>query len=384
MSQDEFIAKVYFKNPDFEILSEYKGSRINVLRKCKACGDIREVQARTLLEGRKCPVCAAKERALKLRKTNEQFIAELKNVNPNIEVLTPYITNDKKVLCRCLIDGFEWEAVPHILLQKHGCPECYRKVANRRTEEEFLIEMKERFPTIRVLSKYKRIAVKVKFKCSVCNYEWEAIPDTLLNNKNPGCPKCANRVPVTEKEFIERLERVNNRIEYQGGFNGMLKKIPFKCKACGYEWESTPSAIVNQYKGCPRCMSSHGEIRVINYLESRKVDYKRQYSFNDCVNVRKLRFDFYIPSINTAIEYDGEGHYFPVTFGGIDKEKAKVNFESAKQRDNIKDQYCKDNNIKLIRIPYTEFDKIEGILDNYLFPKQYGDAFMELRVSSGR
>ena len=370
MSQDEFVAKVYSKNPNFEILSEYKGTRKNILRKCKICGDVREVQARMLLSGRNCPICAAKKTGLKSRKTNEQFIAEMREINPNIKILTSYVTNDKKVLCKCLIDGFEWEGVPHVLLQGHGCPECYRRIANRRTESEFLEEMKKRFPTIQVLSKYERTAIKVKFRCFVCGYEWEAVPNTLLNNKNPGCPKCSHRIPVTEEEFIERLNSVNNKIEYKGGFNGMLKKIPFKCKECGYEWENTPNAIVNQYKGCPKCLSSHGEKRIINYLESKGIEYKRQYSFEDCAYIKSLRFDFFIPLANIAIEYDGQQHFMPIKFGGKNDNNAEFRFEETKRRDNIKNQYCKSNDIKLIRIPYTDFNKIEEILDNYLFPKQ--------------
>ena len=58
-----------------------------------------------------------------------------------------------------------------------------------------------------------------------------------------------------------------------------------------------------------------------------------------------------------CIEYDGIQHFEPIErFGG------KEEFSRTKIRDNIKTQYCKDNNIKLIRIPYWDFDNIEMIL----------------------
>lgn len=74
-----------------------------------------------------------------------------------------------------------------------------------------------------------------------------------------------------------------------------------------------------------------------------------------------MPFDFYLPDYNTCIEYDGELHYKAVDyFGGDDA------LSNTKCRDEIKTQYCKENNIKLIRIPYWEFDNIEEILNREL------------------
>ena len=74
-----------------------------------------------------------------------------------------------------------------------------------------------------------------------------------------------------------------------------------------------------------------------------------------------MPFDFYLPDYNTCIEYDGELHYKAVDyFGGDDA------LGNTKCRDEIKTQYCKENNIKLIRIPYWEFDNIEEILNREL------------------
>ena len=88
----------------------------------------------------------------------------------------------------------------------------------------------------------------------------------------------------------------------------------------------------------------------------------KEYRINECRNILPLPFDFYLPDYNICIEVDGMQHYEPATFGGISKEKAIDNFRESKIRDNIKTQYCKDNNIKLIRIPYWEFND-----DTYLY-----------------
>ena len=93
----------------------------------------------------------------------------------------------------------------------------------------------------------------------------------------------------------------------------------------------------------------------------------KNYTFNDLLGERnKLRFDFGIIENNTLsylIEYDGEQHFKPICFGGsYTKEELQERFRIRKLKDEIKNEYCKTNNIKLLRIPYTEFDNIEHIL----------------------
>lgn len=85
-------------------------------------------------------------------------------------------------------------------------------------------------------------------------------------------------------------------------------------------------------------------------IKARSCDY-REKTFQDCTNQGKerackpLRFDFYLPEQNTLIEYDGEPHF-------VKRGKYGEGFENRQKNDEIKNQYCKDNNIKLIRIHY--------------------------------
>jgi very-short-patch-repair endonuclease len=77
------------------------------------------------------------------------------------------------------------------------------------------------------------------------------------------------------------------------------------------------------------------------------------------VYIKKLKFDFYLPNYNLCIEYDGRQHFEPIDFFGGEK-----NFEIIKKRDKIKNEYCLNNNIHLIRIPYNEYKNINSILHN--------------------
>lgn len=75
--------------------------------------------------------------------------------------------------------------------------------------------------------------------------------------------------------------------------------------------------------------------------------YIPQHKFDDCVHKRRLPFDFYLPEKRICIEYDGMQHEKPIEYFG-----GKKGFENTKIRDKIKNDYCKANNIKLIRVSY--------------------------------
>ena len=116
--------------------------------------------------------------------------------------------------------------------------------------------------------------------------------------------------------------------------------------------------------GCPRCSISRGEEKVMLCLDKLGINYETQYKINNeslfCEN-KRMYLDFFIPSLNVAIEYQGEQHYHPTGF--VDNEER---FAHQQERDNSVRQYCKEHKIKLIEIPYTEFDNIENILTKRL------------------
>ena len=66
------------------------------------------------------------------------------------------------------------------------------------------------------------------------------------------------------------------------------------------------------------------------------------------------------------VEYDGEGHTKPIDFAGRGEDWALSHLEDVRKRDKIKTDYCKNNNIHLLRISHLEIDNIEKILDNEL------------------
>ena len=129
---------------------------------------------------------------------------------------------------------------------------------------------------------------------------------------------------------------------------------------------------LNKATNYPYCKESRGELRIETYLEKVGSSFIKEKRFSKCRYKHPLPFDFYLPKENIAIEYDGEGHYMPVPFH-MSKEKANINevklenhLQSIQFRDQIKTDFCLQNGIKLIRIPYWNFDNIEQILDKHL------------------
>jgi very-short-patch-repair endonuclease len=109
--------------------------------------------------------------------------------------------------------------------------------------------------------------------------------------------------------------------------------------------------------GCPICKTSKGEKLIKKLLDGINIKYDYQKRFKNCKNTKPIPFDFYLPDYNICIEYDGIQHFKPISiFGG------KKSLENQKIKDKIKNVYCEKNNIKLIRIKYT--DDINYILNN--------------------
>ena len=129
--------------------------------------------------------------------------------------------------------------------------------------------------------------------------------------------------------------------------------ILHRCKIHNVIWSVQPCHILEGH-GCPRCNESRGEKQIAEWLDNHGVQYVPQKTFDDCKNKKLLPFDFYIPDKNICIEYDGKQHFEPIDFfGGED------GFEQCKYRDEVKNAYCKDNNINLLRIPYNKDIKEE-------------------------
>lgn len=124
---------------------------------------------------------------------------------------------------------------------------------------------------------------------------------------------------------------------------------------CGQTKEVSSNGLQRgSTQSCGCIKTSIGEANIQKILDANGISYLKEYSFSDLVNKRVLRFDFAIienEQVVRLIEFDGVQHY---------EEQAYFThgLTETKNNDNIKNEYCKTNNIPLVRIPYWERDNI--------------------------
>jgi len=243
----------------------------------------------------------------------------------------------------------------------YGCPYCYGLY---QTTDDLKHDKRIK-SSIEILGDYVRNNIKVLCKCKDCGNEWNVTPNKLKMGK--GCPVCANRknadkLRKTQIQYEAEVYLQNPNIEITGKYTGANNKIKCKCKIHKIEWASSAWQILKNIVGCPICNSSVGELKISMFLIEQGIPYIPQHKFIDCVFKDKLRFDFYLPKNNICIEFQGEQHYFPVNFRGKHYFDYKNDFELTKIKDNIKREYCKRNQIRLIEIPYWERENISNYL----------------------
>lgn len=204
--------------------------------------------------------------------------------------------------------------------------------------------------------KENRSFIYIIIKCKdghISKMKW----DNFQQNK--GCKYCANNVKFTLdeiKEYIEKFEYKLLSTKYKNENDKLLIQCPK-----GHIYKTNFRNFKHKDNRCPICKESKGERKISYVLDKLNIKYESQYKFKNCKYKQMLPFDFYLSKYNICIEYQGQQHYEQIEYFGGEKK-----FNIQKERDEIKRNYCKDNNIRLIEIPYWEYDNIEEILKREL------------------
>jgi len=281
--------------------------------------------------------------------------------------LVDYKTADNKVIIICPKHGiFEQLAYSHY--SGVGCKKCSdekKGFSLRKNTEDFIIQANiiHNNKYNYLPSKYIRAHNKLKIVCPK-HGEFEQSPDNHLHGK--GCKKCQientkKNLTLTNENFIQRASLIHdNYFNYDlCMYEHNNKKVKITCPKHGM-FEQTPDNHLHG-KGCKKCSSSKGEIIIRKLLNELDIKFYEQKTFDCCKSVNLLPFDFYLKEFNVCIEYDGIQHFKSVEFfGGVKRFNERI------KNDKIKTEYCIKNNIRLIRIKYS--DKIE-IKIKELFPK---------------
>ena len=132
------------------------------------------------------------------RKTHEEFINEMKTINPSLIVIGTYANCSTKIEVKCLKCNHVWKAVPNSLIQGHGCPACANN--QKKTHQRFVSEMQAYNPYIEILGEYKTATTPLKVKCAICGNEWLSKPNRLLNGAQ--CQNCTKPHTSFMEQFM--------------------------------------------------------------------------------------------------------------------------------------------------------------------------------------
>lgn len=299
------------------------------------------------------------------KETCQEWLNE--NMKGYIILDTKRENHELRVYVKCANKEHEpyWTYWMHIKNEKTGCRECYYESENKvnwtidkvklkldeiglniLNESEYVstskrFAVKDSFGFIYMVTMHNILAGRTKFSLWRNNpYAVHNIhlyckiyrPDYIfLDNKYKG-----------NKE-IHRWEYIGDQLE-----GNTDRKFDLKF-----------GAFVNNNCGHPMLSKSKMEAKCQHLLDKYNVKYKPQKTFEGCKDKILLRFDFYtiIKNQEYCIETDGFQHDVQVPqFGGLEY------LEDIQKKDNIKNEYCKNHNIKLIRIKEKDFKNMESIL----------------------
>lgn len=190
-----------------------------------------------------------------------------------------------------------------------------------------------------------------------------------------GCEKYQHRQPLTDEQkqhISEGLKNSKNKatihkssLHLQGERFGLLtvleetdvrkgQNVVWKCQCdCGnITYTITNSLTKGDTKSCG-CIKSYGEAKIGKILLENNIPFEKEKQFDNCRfpnTNKKARFDFYVDN-KYIIEFDGKQHFEINNF-------FEQSLEEIQAHDNFKNEWCKNNNIPIIRIPYNKINTL--------------------------
>lgn len=288
---------------------------------------------------------------------------------------------DQYLKFRCGECGKEYSATWHIFLRNddHICNFCFKRKrargetnTNHKDTNKFHIEAQKRGLIILDdcnIKYHSRILVQ-----DTNGYRSLMAPNSIMRGSS--FERFSVRNPYTIDNIrIFAFNKGWDCIVYNQEYKGDKIPLKFMC-ACGNDFYVDINHFVDGKYQCNECRFRQSAIaaKVELWLNKNHIVYSKEKKFDDCKNKKPLPFDFYLDDFNACIEVDGVGHYRPVAFGGR-KEEAQDIYEQRVQNDLIKTEYCKNNNIPLLRLPFwiIENDDYEGLLYDFILSIESND-----------
>jgi len=311
----------------------------------------------------------------KPKKTQEQFEKEVYDLyQEEYTVLGKYINANEYIKMRHNCDecnSHEYDVKPTQFLKgKYKCPICFR--TSKKTTEKYKKEVYNKYgDEYEVIGEYTGSNKYIQIR-HCCGKEYPVLANALLQGNR--CPVCGSASRVlnktkTHEEFCKEVYDLEGD-EYivKSDYIGAKEDISMFHIICSTEYSTTPDRFLHRAR-CPKCNQSKGETKIDEVLTNINFTHDREFTFIDLkgINGGLLRFDVPIfwdsekTQLAGLIEFDGEQH-----FRWIKGMMSKKDFKKLQYHDKLKDKYCVENNIKLLRIKYDQFDDIEKLVINFI------------------
>jgi len=356
----DFISKskiIHNSSYDYSLVEYYNNyTKVKII--CPSHGVFECTPNNHLSKKSACPSCAKNKLSKLFANSKENVINVFKKIHgyKYDYSLVNYINTNTNVDIICPIHG-KFSQKPKLHLKGCECPKC----SDTRSSKEIFINKatskhgsRYDYSMVNYVNNYTKVDI-------LCNQHgvFKQKPTSHINGC--GCPICYKESLFhTTEVFIELAKKVHkNKYDYKYlKYVDSKTKVVITCPKHG-EFNQKPNNHLNG-SGCPSCNTSKGELMIKGFLDDNLINYIQQHSFPNCRYKLPLKFDFYLPDYNTCIEYDGVQHFRPHNL-----DKSGIEFERTKKCDEIKDNYCKKNNIKLIRIKYNDnYDLYELFIKN--------------------
>ena len=252
-SHEDFVKIIDEITPTIKIIGRYTANKTKISVKCTMCGYVWSTTPAMLLKGKGCISCAGLK-----KKTTEEFTEQLTSISPSIEVQGEYFNASTKIKVKNKECGHSWYATPNSLLRGSNCPKCAGNV--KKTHNQFLKELEEVNSNITVVDEYIDAKTKIEIRCNICGRQLLMAPNALLNghgcmrcNHAKGIEKRHGKTHLkTTVEVVQKLFNINPNIEVLGEYTLSKKPIQVRCRICGLEWAPQAGSLL-QGHGCPQC-----------------------------------------------------------------------------------------------------------------------------------
>ena len=362
LTQEEFEEKVkQVHNGNIIVLSKYINSKSKVHFKDIRCGhDWWSAAGACYQQGNGCPICGAKY-GTRIKSTS-QVKKELDDcTNGEYTMLSPFTGMHEDIVLLHDKCGYHWKTrLDSVINGGQRCPNCshHRKLTTEDFKQQVLDAIGKDYM---VLSEYKNNATKIKMRHEVCGTEYEVCPTSIASHHSR-CPKCFGNPKHTQEEVQQIItDKLGPEFKLVSQYHNSSKPITVEHTTRHHQFDTKLNTILQDSISCPICNESHMESITRQYLIAHNITFESQKRFPDCRYRRELPFDFYLPDNNTLVELDGGQHFKEVPYFS-----QREGLTTRTRRDTIKDKYCTNKGINLLRIGYSELDNLTKDLDKYL------------------